>query len=75
MIRLNINEEILDKVLWLLSNFKKEDLEIIQEDEDFSHNKKKLEDILERLDSGEEKFFTQEQLNSKVSQVLSKYDR
>ncbi len=74
-IRLNINEKVLDKVLWLLSNFKVEDVQIIEEDLNFLKQKKNVEDILKRIEQDQEKFYSREELNSQIDKLLSKYDR
>ncbi|MEX2596719.1 MAG: hypothetical protein WEC59_07295 [Salibacteraceae bacterium] len=46
---LNINEKVLDKVLWFLGHFSKEQVEIIQEDAEFLKSKKAINDELERM--------------------------
>lgn len=74
-IRLNINEKVLDEVLALLGHFKKEDVEIIKEDSDYQDIKTKIEGIIQRVDSGQEKLVSQDELNDQLNEVLSKYDR
>jgi uncharacterized protein YaaN involved in tellurite resistance len=73
-IRLNINEKVLDKVLTLLGHFKNEDVEIIKEDSDYQAIKTKIEGIIQRVDSGQEKLVSQDELNDQLNKVLSKYD-
>lgn len=73
-IRLNISDKVLDKVLGLLSRFAKEDVEVIKEDAEYQNNKKKIEAVIHRIDSGEEKLLSQDELDSRLDQVLSKYD-
>ena len=73
-IRLNINEKVLDKVLTLLGHFKNEDVEIIKEDSDYQAIKTKIEGIIQRVDSGQEKLVSQGELNDQLNKVLSKYD-
>lgn len=73
-IRLNINEKILGKVLRILRNFKKEDIEIIREDEYFIQNKQKLECILHHIESGEEKLLSQSEFDAKMNEVRAKPD-
>ena len=73
-IRLNINEKVLDKVLTLLGHFKNEDVEIIKEDSDYQAIKTKIEGIIQRVDSGQEKLVSQDELNDQLNKVLPKYD-
>jgi hypothetical protein len=72
-LRLNINEKVLDKVLWLLGHFSKEEVEIIYEDAEFIGNRKTVQDQLKKIEEGKAQFLTIEELEAQVQETISKY--
>jgi autonomous glycyl radical cofactor GrcA len=61
-LKLKVSNKILDKVIWLLSQFKSEDLEIIQDDE-FITDQKYAKSQLDRLESGKGKTYSIDQVD------------
>ncbi|HOG19840.1 MAG TPA: hypothetical protein PKW37_05310 [Salinivirgaceae bacterium] len=55
-IRLRINDKIYDKIIWLLSKFNSDEIEIISEDAEFVENQKYLNSELREIMQGEAKF-------------------
>lgn len=53
---LRINDKIYDKLIWLLSKFSKDEVEIIPESEDFIRNQKYLAGELNEIVSGKANF-------------------
>lgn len=73
-IKLNVSDKILDKVLWLLSQFKSEDLQIIETSPEFESNKKHLEKDLNRLNSGEAKIFSIEETDDFLEKTIKEFE-
>lgn len=57
-IRLEFKPEIKAKILELLSFFSSDELTIVQEDEEFTRNKKELDASLEKNHNGTAKLYT-----------------
>jgi hypothetical protein len=72
-LRLNINEKVLDKVLWLLGHFSKDEVEIVHENSEFLKNKKEIQDELERMDQGKATFVSMDEFDSQVRKALAKH--
>tara|TARA_R110000868_G_scaffold241059_1_gene495639 strand:- start:293 stop:526 length:234 start_codon:yes stop_codon:yes gene_type:complete len=72
-IRLNINEKVLDKVLWLLGHFSSEEVEIVREDAEFLKNKKAVQDELDLMNQGKATFISVEELDQQVRQAIAKH--
>jgi len=68
-LHLKVSDKIYDNLLWLLSKFSKEEIEII-DDDDFATTQKYLQNELKEIDAGEAKFYSQEQLDKR----LDKYE-
>jgi hypothetical protein len=73
-IRLQISEKVLDKVLWLLGHFSKDEVEIIEEDLAFIEQKEFVQKELERMDKGEVDFVSMEEMNNQVRALISKHE-
>lgn len=71
-IKLKINDKVLEKVLWLLGHFTKDEVEIIPEDSDFSTNKNAIEKEIQLMDAGDAKFLSKEELNDRIDQIIGK---
>lgn len=72
-VKLKISEGVLDKVLWLLGHFSKDELEIVHEDPNFLANKKKITEELERMEKGEAKFVSLNEFDAQIRQALAKH--
>lgn len=65
---------ILEKVPKLISQFMAEGLEVIEQDDPFESNKKYVQRELDRLESGESKSYTLEQLNEVLEKTINKHE-
>ena len=72
-LKLNINEKVLDKVLWLLGHFSKDELEIVYEDAEFIKHKKAVQDELELMAQGKAKYISIDELDRQVRQVIANH--
>ena len=72
-LRLNINDKVLDKVLWLLGHFSEEEVEIVHEDAEFLKNKKAVQDELDLMAQGKAKYISIDELDRQVRQVIAKH--
>ena len=73
-IQLKINDKVYDRILWLLSKFNKEEVEIISDDQDFSANQEYLQKELNEIESGKAKFYSQDEIDKRLDQVIDKYE-
>lgn len=64
----------MDKVLWLLGQFKSEDLEILEADEHFEANKRYVQQNLKRLDAGKAKLYTVEEADQLLEKQIRKHE-
>jgi hypothetical protein len=73
-IKLKINDNIYDKLLFLLNKFDKSELEIITDDNEFNDNKRYLEAELNEIISGKSTFIGLEDLDSRLERVIGELD-
>ena len=77
-VRLKINDKIYEKVLWLLSKFNKDEVEIIleetEEESAFSNNRKYLKKELEEILEGKVKFLSEEEAEYRLEKIIRKYE-
>ena len=73
-IKLKVNDKILDKFIWLLNQFSKEDLTIIEEGKSFNSNKENLKKELDYVESGNAKFHTVNEANEILEKVITKHE-
>jgi hypothetical protein len=72
-LKLNINDSVFDRFLWLLGKFNKEEIEIISDDEDFLITKKYLQAEMDEINSGNAKFYTFEETDLILEKVIVKH--
>lgn len=73
-IRLRINDRIYKNILWLLGKFDKEELQIIEEDEQFISTKAYLNKELERLDLEEETLLDIDDVDDELESTIKQYE-
>jgi hypothetical protein len=76
-IRLKISDKIYDNVLWWLSKFSKDEVEIIIENSDeqtFEENKKYLSEELNEILDGSAKFLSEEEAEYRLEKVIKKHE-
>lgn len=69
-IQLKISDKVYDRFLWLLSKFNKEEVEILNEDQDFISAKKYLQKELDEIKSGNAIFISQTEFESRLDQMI-----
>lgn len=73
-IKLKVSDKVLDKVLWLLGQFKQEDLEIIESEGSFESDKTYVHSELRRLESGESKSYTIDEADDILERSIRQYE-
>jgi hypothetical protein len=73
-LRLEFQPNIKAKILELLSSFSSDELKIVQEDIDFDENKRKLDVAYAKLKSGNEKFYSIDEVDEILDKTFSDYD-
>ncbi len=73
-IRLNVEKNVLQKVMKLLNSFSSKEQVIIQEDELFKKNQSYLQKELDEIDGGKSEFVSHEDLENSLNEVILKYE-
>ena len=73
-LKLKVSDKILDKVMWLLGQFKSEDLQIVESDDSFEANKRYVQYELSRLESGESKSYSIEEVDEILENSIRQYE-
>lgn len=71
-LRLKINDKIFDKLVWLLGKFSKNELEIINEDNEFFENQIYLEKELKEIVDGKAKFLEIDEVEQRLENTIKK---
>lgn len=72
-IRLRVNDKVYKNLLWFLSKFSKDELQIIEENEEFLSVRKDLHKALDKVEKGNEDFINQKQLDDELEATIRKY--
>ena len=70
-VRLRINDKIYDKLIWLLSKFSRDEVEIIPESEDFIRNQKYLAGELNEIVSGNANFMEMNEAETRLENPIT----
>ena len=73
-IRLRVNEKVYKHLMWFLNKFSKDELQIIEENEEFLSIQKDLQDELNRIEAGKAEFVDLQQLDDELESTLRKYE-
>ncbi|MDC1222296.1 hypothetical protein N8Z47_06470 [Salibacteraceae bacterium] len=73
-LKLKVSDKILDKVMWLLSQFNSEDLQILDSDETFEVSKRYVKNELTRLESGESKSYSIDEIDGILENSIRQYE-
>lgn len=73
-LKLKVSDKILDKVMWLLGQFKSEDLQIVESDDSYEANKRYVQHELSRLESGESKSYSIEEVDEILENSIRQYE-
>ncbi len=71
-LRLKINDKVFDKVVWLLSKFGKEEVEVINEDTEFFKTQEYLERELKEIEMGNANFIEMEEAESRLENAIKR---
>jgi hypothetical protein len=71
-IQLKVNEKVYDKLMALLSRFRKEDVEIVSDD--FVSDRDYLHKELDEIKSGKAEFYSQDELEKRTEELIRKYE-
>jgi len=73
-IRLRVNEKIYKNLMWFLSKFSKDELQIIQENSEFAAVQQALTDDLAAIEKGKAEFIGLEELENDLEATIRKYE-
>lgn len=73
-VRLKISDSIYERLMGVLNTFNKNDLKIEVEDTNYLENKKYLEKELDEVKEGKAKFYTAEELEERLENVIKKHE-
>ena len=71
---LHVKDSILDKVLWLLGQFDRAEVEVIEEDAAFLAQRKHLHNQTARLERGEAKTYSIDEVDAYLEEVIKEYE-
>lgn len=73
-LRLRVNDKIYDKLIWLLAKFKKDEIEVITEDEKFLSDQNYLQKELNDMKEGKASYFTIDELEKNLDEIIRKHE-
>jgi hypothetical protein len=73
-IKLKVNERVLEKVLWLLSQFTPDDLEVVTTEDEFATQKAELQKELNRYETGEARVFSVNEADQLLERTIREYE-
>lgn len=69
-IRLKISDKVYDKLIWLLSKFNKDEIEIVSDTENYTETKEYLENELNEILNGKASFHTLEEFDKNLEDTI-----
>jgi len=73
-LRLRVNERVYDKLIWFLSKFSRDEVEIIPEDIVFESNQKYLAGELDEILNGKANFIEMDEAEQRLENILDKHE-
>lgn len=73
-IRLRVNDKVYKNLMWFLSKFSKDELQIIEEDKAFVSMQEELNNSLEKVENGNKDFIDIKQLDDELEATNKKYE-
>ena len=73
-IKLKINDQVYDKLIWFLGKFSKDEVEIIMDESNFNETKKYLDAELDEIKSGKAMFFTVNEAEQRLENLIKKHE-
>ena len=73
-IRLKVNDKVYKYLMWFLSKFNKEEIQIIEENKEFISVKDYLSEELIKLDKGTIEYLDLDELDNDLENTIRKYE-
>ncbi|OFX61425.1 MAG: tRNA pseudouridine synthase A [Bacteroidetes bacterium GWB2_41_8] len=73
-LKLKINDKVYDKLIWFLSKFTKDEVEIIMDESNFNETKRYLDAELDEIKSGNANFLTVNEAEQRLESVIRKHE-
>lgn len=73
-IRLRVNDSIFQQLMWLLKRFSKDEIEVINENEEYLSIQEYLKKELEKIEKGTADFISRNQLDEGLESTIRKYE-
>lgn len=73
-IRLRVNDSIFQQLMWFLKRFGKNEIEVINENEEYLSIQEYLKKELESIENGKEEFISFNQLDEELESTIRKYE-
>ena len=73
-IRLQVNNNIYKHLMWFLSRFKKDEIRIIEEDQEFLSVQEYLKNELSRVEDGQAEYLTLNELDKDLQSTIDKHE-
>ncbi len=73
-IKLKINDSIYDKIMWFLSKFNKDEIEIISENNEFVSNQNYLQNELDQIETRKAKFYSINEVEDELDEIIAKHE-
>jgi uncharacterized protein YdcH (DUF465 family) len=73
-IKLKVNDSIYDKIMWFLSKFNKDEIEIISENHEFVSNQNYLQNELDQIETKKAKFYSINEVEDELDEIIAKHE-
>lgn len=73
-IRLRVNDKVYKHLMWFLNKFSKDELQIIEEDQQFLSAQKELKNDLDMLEKGQTEYIDLQQLDDELEATIRRYE-
>lgn len=73
-IRLRVDNKIYKNLMWFLGRFSKDEIQILDETDQFTSTKKYLEKELKIIEEGKAEYISVEQLNDDLETILKSHE-
>lgn len=73
-LKLKVNDRVYDKLMWLLSKFNKDEIEVIADTSDFASHQKYLAEELSEIQKNEATFIELDEAEKRLEEVINKHE-
>ena len=73
-VRLRVNDKVYKHLMWFLDKFNKDELQIIEENDEFLSIREDLHRELEKIETGNAEFIDLQQLDDELESTIRKYE-